>query len=381
MRSISAAADFDGAGMTSPETIFYDGITARRREVSITLESHELVIAAHDTILACWPYAALREQDAPRGCLRLSASDAPELARLDINEPNLAAEILRRCPTIRHAQRTGPAAKVQIVGWSLAAAVSLVLTAIYLVPFAADRLTPLIPHALESRLGDMVDNHLRVMFGGETCAATEGSAALTKMQASLLAGAPGNLTIQLNVLSSPIANAVALPGGRIYLFNGLIAKAVSAEEVAGVLAHEIGHVAHRDGLRRLIHSSGSSFLIGLLFGDVLGAGTLIMLGETLINSAYSREQERAADAFAADLFLALGQSPKPLGTLLERLSQSEKAGIANLRLLLDHPLSAERMAALTARGEPATPAVPLLSEAEWQALKNICPPAPAKSPA
>lgn len=381
MRSISAAAEFDGAGMTSPEIIFYDGITARRRVVSIALETHELVIVENDTIVARWPYTTLREQDAPHGGLRLAASAAPELARLDINDPNLAAEILRRSPTIPHMQRTGSVAKAQIVGWSLTAAVSLVLTAIYLLPLAADSLTPLIPHALEDRLGEMADNHVRVIFGGETCAATEGSAALAKMQASLMAGVAGDLTIQLSVLSSPIANAFALPGGRIYLFNGLIASAVSAEEVAGVLAHEIGHVVHRDGLRRLIQSSGSSFLIGLLFGDVLGAGTLIMAGETLINSSYSRDQERAADAFAADIFLAIGQSPKPLGALLTRISKSEKAGIQNLRILLDHPLSEERLAALSARGEPASPAAPLLSETEWQALKNICPPAAAKSPA
>ena len=366
--------------MTGPGTIFYDGITARRRVVSITLEDHSLAIVDNDTIVARWPYAALREQDASSGCLRLAARDAPELARLDINDPNLAAEILRRCPTILHAQNTGRAVKLQIVGWSLAAAISLILTAIYLLLLAADRLTPLIPHALESRLGDMVENHVRVIFGGETCATTEGSAALAKMQASLLAGAPGELTIQLSVLSSPIVNAFALPGGRIYLFNGLIASAVSAQEVAGVLAHEIGHVVHRDGLRRLIQSSGSSFLIGLLFGDVLGASTLIMAGETLINSAYSRDQERAADSFAADLFLSIGQSPKPLGALLTRISKSEKSGIQNLRILLDHPLSEDRLAALSARGEPTTPAAPLLSEAEWQALKNICPPAAEKSP-
>ena len=381
MRWISAAAEFDGAGMTSPETIFYDGITARRREVTIAFETHELVIAEQDTIVARWPYAALREQDAPGGCLRLAARNAPELARLDIHDPTLAAEILRRCPTLHHAQNMERAAKVQIVGWSLATAVSLILTAIYLLPLAADRLTPLIPHELESRLGDMVDNHVRVIFGGENCATTEGSAALAKMQASLLAAAPGDLTIRLTVLPSPIVNAFASPGGRIFLFNGLIANAVSAEEVAGVLAHEIGHVVHRDGLRRLIQSSGSSFLIGLLFGDVLGAGTLIMAGETLINSAYSREQERAADDFAADVFLAIGHSPKPLGALLTRISKSEKAGIQNHRILLDHPLSEERLAALSARGEPAIPAAPLLSEAEWRALKTICPPAPAKSPA
>jgi predicted Zn-dependent protease len=51
------------------------------------------------------------------------------------------------------------------------------------------------------------------------------------------------------VLASPVPNAFALPGGRIYLLNGLLQKAESADEIAGVIAHEMGHVSHRDQTR------------------------------------------------------------------------------------------------------------------------------------
>lgn len=363
--------------MANSAAVFYDGLTARRRVVTLTLEARELVIVEDDTMLARWAFAALREQDAPTGCLRLAAAGAPELARLEIADPALAAEILRRCPAIGQAQRANRTAKAQIVAWSVAAAISLVLTAVYLVPLAADRVTPLIPQSLERRLGDVVDNQVRSMFGGTPCATSDGAAALRAMQSRLMAGAPPGLSIEVAVLASPIANAVALPGGRIYLLQGLIARAANAEEVAGVLAHEMGHIAQRDGLRRLLQSSGSSFLIGLLFGDVVGGGALITLGQALVNSAYSREQESAADGFAADLFLRIGQSPKPLGTILARLKETQKGGLNSLPILQDHPLSEERLAALSTR-EPTTPTAPLLSEAEWQALKTICPAAPIK---
>jgi Zn-dependent protease with chaperone function len=47
----------------------------------------------------------------------------------------------------------------------------------------------------------------------------------------------------------PIPNAFALPGGKVYLFDGLLAKAENPDEIAGVLAHELGHLKHRDGIR------------------------------------------------------------------------------------------------------------------------------------
>lgn len=366
--------------MSDPTAIYYDGLTARRRVVTLTLAATDMVIAQDGVTLARWPNNGLREQDAPPGCLRLSCTTAPELARLEIADGILAAEIRRRAPTMGHAHRAVRRNKLRIIGWSMAAALSLVLTAVYLMPLVADRITPLVPQAVESWIGESVESQVHAMFGGAPCETAEGTAALAVLQTRLLAGAPADLAIDIRVLPSPIANAFALPGGRIYVLAGLLKTAASAEEVAGVLAHEMGHVVYRDGLRRLIQSSGSSFLIGLLFGDVVGGGTLIALGQTLVNSAYSREQESAADAFAAELFLRIGQSPKALGTFLTRLTKTQSGALDSLRFLQSHPLSAERLAALSIR-EPVSRAAPLLNAAQWQALKTICPAPPAKEPA
>lgn len=367
--------------MSDPTAIYYDGLTARRRIVALGLAASDIVIAQDSMTLSRWPYSGLREQDAPPGVLRLACTTAPELARLEIADVNLSAKIRRRAPTMDHVHRALGKNKLRIVGWSVAAALSLVLTAVYLMPLAADRITPLVPQAVETWIGESVESQVQAMFGGGACDGAEGLAALAVLQSHLLAGAPVDLAIDLRVLPSPIANAFALPGGHIYVLGGLLKTAANAEEVAGVLAHEMGHVAHRDGLRRLIQSSGSSFLIGLLFGDVVGGGTLIALGQTLVNSAYSREQESAADAFAAELFLRIGQSPKALGTFLTRLTKTQPSNaFDSLRFLQSHPLSAERLAALSTR-EPASPAAPLLNAAQWQALKNICPVPPAKDTA
>ena len=103
-----------------------------------------------------------------------------------------------------------------------------------------------------------------------------GQAAFAKLVDRVARSRPGSMTsVEAAVLATPVPNAFALPGGKVYVFNGLLAKAENPDEIAGVLAHEFGHLKHRDGTRNLIYNGGTSFLIGLLFGDVTGSGALI----------------------------------------------------------------------------------------------------------
>ncbi|KAH2840384.1 hypothetical protein KXW36_001407, partial [Aspergillus fumigatus] len=67
------------------------------------------------------------------------------------------------------------------------------------------------------------------------------------------------------VLATPVPNAFALPGGKVFVLQGLLDKAESPDELAGILAHELGHLKHHDNMRGLIYNGGTSFLIGLLF--------------------------------------------------------------------------------------------------------------------
>ena len=111
-----------------------------------------------------------------------------------------------------------------------------------------------------------------------------------------------------------------------------------------------------------------SFLLGLLFGDVTGSGAVIMASRHLLESAYSREAETAADDYAAHTMLALGRAPGPLGQLLRRIVGSSGDLPA---LLSTHPLTDQRLKALE-KLVPAQPGQPLLTEEEWRSLKEIC---------
>jgi Zn-dependent protease with chaperone function len=220
---------------------------------------------------------------------------------------------------------------------------------------------------VERRLGAAVDNQLRTLLGHRICEDRSGEAALRSLTLRLAAAAGLPVAPDVAVLASRIPNAVALPGGRIYLFEGLLDRAESLDEIAGVLAHEMGHVAHRDGLRKLIQAGGSSFLLGLFFGDVTGSGTLILAGRLVLEGAYSRDAERAADRSAAATMSSLGRSPRPMGLLLQRIDKGGEMPA----LLASHPLTQDRLRFLESH-EPGRSGDPLLSEQEWRDLKSIC---------
>jgi predicted Zn-dependent protease len=123
----------------------------------------------------------------------------------------------------------------------------------------------------------------------------------------------------------------------------------------------------------VIRAGSTSFVIGLLFGDVAGGAAIVTAADAVLNAAYSRDAETAADDFSAAAMTRLGRSPAAFGDLLVRVTgETEGHGT----LLDSHPFGADRLARLaaaeTAAAGTATEGPALLSDADWQALKGIC---------
>jgi Zn-dependent protease with chaperone function len=347
--------------------IYFDGMSSRRRTVALAF-ADQLEINEDDRPIAAWSYADIRRADSPSGTLRLTCLTASALARLEIRDPSVAAELISRCTRLDE-NTPGRGGVAKIIGWSLAATVSIVAVVLFGVPLAADRLTPLLPQGLERRLGEVADGQVKVVFGNQVCSNAAGQRAFAKLVNALRETAGLDTSVQSAVLSSPIPNAFALPGGKVYLFSALLAKAENADEIAGVLAHELGHLKHRDNMRVLIYNGGTSFLIGLLFGDVTGSGALIFASRSLVTASYSREAEQNADSFAIEVMHRLGRSPKPMGELLFRVTG--KQGDHGLTILANHPLTEDRLARMSKEDQPPS-GPPLLTPAEWTSLKSIC---------
>ena len=347
--------------------VYFDGLSSRRRAVTLAF-SEALEINEDGNNAAAWPYGDIRRADSPSGTLRLSCLTAPALARLEIRDAAVAAELSARCARLDQdvPGRRGVGA---IVGWSLAAAASIVAVVLFGLPLAADRLTPLVPQSFERRLGAVAEEQVRIVFGNKVCDNPAGRAAFIKLVNAVREAGSFEASVESAVLSSPIPNAFALPGGKVYLFSALLAKADSADEISGILAHEFGHVRNRDGTRTLIHNGGTSFLIGLLFGDITGSSALIFASRSLVTASYSREAEQDADSFAISVMHRLGRSPKPMGELMFRVTGKEAD--SSLTILANHPLTEDRLARMSKEDAPLS-GPPLLTPQEWKSLKAIC---------
>ena len=367
------------AAETAPPSgpaIYFDGTCSARNDVLVEAGAAGLrIFSAGRHLLDEWLYAELRRQAAPDGVLRLGRNGETLLARLEVRDAALAAAIEDRAVTLDRGGVAERKLRRKVVILSLAAVVSLILTAIVGVPVLATRLTPLIPVAVEQKLGNAVDSQIRATLdtkhlgAGFVCGTgpngAAGQAALDKLVGRLKTAAALPYPLRVDVVRRADFNAFALPGGHIYVFQGLIDRAQAPDELAGVLAHEIGHVAHRDGTRTVLQAAGLSFLFGMMLGDFVGGGAVVIAAKTVLRSSYSRQAEASADTYSVVLMRRVGGDPRALATILARVMAEKDEGI---KILADHPDTKDRIVAINAVA-PAGATTPLLGAADWAAAQ------------
>lgn len=143
------------------------------------------------------------------------------------------------------------------------------------------------------------------------------------------------------------ANAFALPDGTIVMTEELVALAEHDDELFGIFAHELGHVAQNHGMRMGLQSSLVTLTIIFVTADLGQFGEIaVALPSILLETGYSRDFEREADGFAAELMIRAGRSPASLADILENLEQlfEEEFGSngENQDWLSTHPATEDR---------------------------------------
>lgn len=245
--------------------------------------------------------------------------------------------------------------------WGIFAAITMVIVAIpvlfvwnmeYLSGFAAKQ----VPVVWETKLGESVSAQYRI---SHTLMAKEKSDALLKPLVDPLINALNHspYKYQFTIVNDGTLNAFALPGGFVTIHSGLILKAESADELLGVLAHEISHVEERHGVRSIVSNAGIYMLASALFGDVSGIlATVSSAAPMLISQSYSRGFETDADEKAAQLMQRARINPQGLPRFFEKMIAEEKAMFDKieseeaktayktaLTFLSTHPASEKRM--------------------------------------
>ncbi len=354
---------------------FFDGnaplpVPAR---LSIDEEAEMLVIAPEGRAPQRWPLSEIRRvPDQAGGDLLVVRLRGDPVARLIVEDHVLIA----RCP---HIDRRPPVQnRWKLAGWAVAAVASVALIITVLVPAMADQLARYIPPEGERALGETTLTQIREAMDETgmdpiaTCEAPAGRAALDRMTARFHAVMPADQPLTVLVLDHPMINAFALPGGYVVFFRGLIDTAETPEEVAAVLAHEIGHVVSRDPTRHALRSAGSIGVLGLLFGDFAGGTVVLFLAERLIEAQYSQQAEIDADAFAYDALTRADLPPAALATMFERLREEGGEPPAILSHFMSHPELTERITAAERASPEGLETRPVLDDAEWAALQAIC---------
>ena len=361
---------------------FLDGFSAVVHRVSIAIEETAqgpvLVILAPEQPARRWPLADIRavpDQAAQYTLVLALSGDA--VSRLQVRDEAPRNILKFRCPNLRKRPRV--ANRGRLLGWSFGAVASVALIIFVLVPVMADQLAEYLPPEGERALGDTTFEQIRTALGNEDfvpvriCENRRGAAALAGMTARLEAQTELPYPLAVHVLDHDLVNAFALPGGRVVLFRGLIDAAESPDEVAAVLAHEIGHVANRDPARGALRSAGSIGVLGLILGDFAGGAVVLFLVERLIDANYSRAAEAAADQFAFELLVGAAIRPSALATFFERLKEEQGESEGILAHFESHPELGDRIAAARSGNTGSTTFNrPSLDDRAWARLRGIC---------
>jgi predicted Zn-dependent protease len=173
-------------------------------------------------------------------------------------------------------------------------------------------------------------------------------AAVKEMTQRLASHVPNNpYRFEVTVVKSDVVNAFALPGGYVVVFTGLMKKAESPEEVAGVLAHELNHVLQRHGLERIIKQLGFVAVISIVLGNPPGLGGVMkQVGVELMTLKFGRAQETEADTTGLDLLYRAKINPEGMITFFQRLAEKDEGRV---EWFSTHPMSSARADHLKAR--------------------------------
>ncbi|MFZ6746272.1 M48 family metallopeptidase [Undibacterium sp. JH2W] len=260
--------------------------------------------------------------------------------------------------------------------WKWALVAIVIMAAILLiakewgVPVLADKIAARLPTRYEQSLGTEI---MKLLDNTMLNPSRLSEVRINQAKEAILRVLPAHarISIHLEVRHAPKigANAFALPGGTIVvtddmirLLNGKEEGELSpeqVEELAGVLAHEIGHVEGNHGMRGLVRDAMVTVIAGSLFSDFSSVVSLATAG--IVNKKFSREMETEADDYAIKRMKEVNMSPVRLANALERMEdqhkrereqdQNSSTGRQISQYMSSHPATADRVARFRAAAQ------------------------------
>lgn len=237
-------------------------------------------------------------------------------------------------------------------------------------PLFSGLVAPLIPQRIEDAVGAEMIKETASHAG--FCNDAEGRDALEALATRLAANVPDH-TFKIYVSSQEVVNAYAAPGGHVVVFAPIIAQAQGPNEVAGVVAHEMGHVVERHPGKGLVEAVG----YGIFGLATPGDGENEQIAKELLTNHHSRGDELEADRVGVEMLNAAGMDSRGLFHFFQRLKGSGDDVPGAVEFMSSHPSGetrTENLKDLATEGEPA------LTDEQWEALRSICKTTGAPSP-
>ena len=362
---------------TDWEGFYLDGRTAARQRARARLMRSGIEVSTEGGLTFLWPYDQVRQTQGFYAGEQVRLEKGGEIAEaLLISDAAFLTALHEVAPGLS-TRFHDPARRRTRIELTLLAALAVIGIALALyqwgIPLLAAFVAPRVPIAWEERLGSSVIEQLAPPK--KRCEDQELRAAIDDVLKTLTAPLPSHpFTLRVMVVNDSLVNALAVPGGSIVVFRGLLKRTRTPEEFAGVLAHEVQHVLQRHVMRALLQHASTGLLVVALTGDVSGAMAYgLEAARTLGTLQYSRVAEEEADREGMRMLLAAKVDPEGMITFLEGLKRKEEDPAGLLRYLSTHPATADRIERLRSlAGPPGRPWIKLLPDSDWTALRERC---------
>jgi len=253
-----------------------------------------------------------------------------------------------------------------------------VLAGLYLwgIPTLASFIAPHIPVSWEEHLGQSVVNSLAPTE--KRCLDSARGQRLEEILARLASTVPeAPYSFRVMVVNHPSVNAFAAPGGTMVVFQGLLEKTHTPEELAGVLAHEMQHILRRHATRALLQQVSMKVLLAAAVGDAKGLSYGLEGAQTLGMLRYNRQSEEEADREGIQMLIAAGIDPRGLPAFFQTIQKDGEKSLQLPSYLSTHPDIKDRIGLLNnlVAGAPAS-SPRLLPAYDWKDIYGFCPAKP-----
>lgn len=333
---------------------WFDGAVATDQAVAVAAGEAGLDIATADGRTMSVATAELVRMSSTRDRIRLGHRSI-EGWRLDLDQP-IEPALLERLPRVGFTGATNAGRKTMAAAIAVTAAGTLALGLLIIAPETVARHMPM---AWEERIGRIYE----LPVGMTACADPAATQTLNALVDRLDPEArKDGITIQL--LDVDEANAAALPGRRMIVFNGLFEEARTPDALAGIVAHEIAHVRRRHVATAMVRELGLGTVVTLFGGGAVASG-----GGGLLSLNFTRGAEAEADRDAIAMLRRARIDPRQTKLAFDRFRALELGLPA---WASSHPPSAARGARFAASFDPKIAYRPAIEAAPAKALFAAC---------